>query len=127
MTEIRLAFLVLPEPAAVCRLEAGAKIPAWACRGDFFSITGTADELSVVCCERFVPAGAKRESGWRILKVRGPLDFSLTGILAEVSQTLADAGVALFAVSTYETDYILVKEQSLPQAVSALRAAGHHV
>lgn len=95
--------------------------------GSFLSITRTADELSVVCPEEYAPEGAAVEVGWRAMKVEGTLDFSLVGILASISAPLADAGVGIFVVSTFDTDYVLVKEASLERAVSALEGAGHEV
>jgi len=112
---------------SVCRLDPGERIPAWAVRGEFTSITQTTDELSVVCTEGAAPKGTKCETGWRIFKIEGPLDFALTGILVAVARPLADAGMSIFAVSTYDTDYLMVKEQNIEKAVRALAAAGHHV
>jgi hypothetical protein len=85
------------------------------------------DELSVVCQEELVPANIRAENGWRGLKVEGPLDFALTGILAGLASALAQAGVSLFAISTFDTDYILVKEKDLAKAIRALEQAGHRV
>jgi hypothetical protein len=115
---------VLPGRLAVCRLEAGAAPPAWAMGGALWSVTGTADELSVVCGEERVPEGVRREAGWRALKVAGPLDFALTGVLSAIAAPLAAAGVSVFAVATFDTDYVLVREERLAEAVAALRAAG---
>jgi len=123
LPSLRLSFL--SDRLAICRMEQNAAIPAWATASAFFSITRTAEELSLVCAERLVPAGVQMESGWRALKVEGPLDFALTGILAGLAGALAQAGISLFAMSTYDTDYILVKEKDLDRAVEALRAAGY--
>jgi hypothetical protein len=90
-------------------------------------VTRTDRELSVVCEEGAAPADTKREAGWRLLRVAGPLDFSLTGILAGIAAPLAEAGVSIFAVSTFDTDYIMVKQEDLAKALSALRAAGHAI
>ncbi|MEZ5365820.1 MAG: ACT domain-containing protein [Bryobacterales bacterium] len=111
---------------AVCRLAADAQAPDWAA-GGFVSITRTAEELSVVCPQDPVPDGVPQEKDFRILKVEGPLDFSLTGVLAGLSGALAEAKISLFAVSTFETDYILVRGADLARALEALTAAGHHV
>lgn len=119
-----IELTVLPGRLAVCRLEPGAAPPAWAIGGALWSITGTADELSVVCEEGRAPEGVRREAGWRALKVAGPLDFALTGVLSAIAGPLAEAGVSIFAVSTFDTDYVLVKEERLGAAVAALRAAG---
>jgi len=124
----RLELLLLKDRFSVCRLTPGEKLPAWALRaGDFASVTRTADELSVVCAEDVAPQGTQCETGWRVLKVEGPLDFALTGILLAVTKPLADAGVSVFVVSTYDTDYVMVKAQNVEKAVRALTAAGHHV
>ncbi len=115
------------ESLAVCRLSPDSEVPAWATKGEFFSLTRTPDELSVVCPEKDVPTGVKSEGGWRALGIEGPLDFSLVGVLAAVTEPLAEAGVSVFAVSTYDTDYVLVREEKLRVAVSALHGAGHEV
>ncbi|MFZ0961048.1 MAG: ACT domain-containing protein [Terriglobia bacterium] len=126
--EWHLDLLLLKDKLSVCRLAAGEKVPAWAMRGgEFTSVTRTAEELSIVCREEAVPKGTKCESGWRIFKIEGPFDFALTGILVAVTKPLADAGVGIFAVSTYDTDYVMVKDQNVGKAVRALTAAGHHV
>jgi hypothetical protein len=122
-----LEIQALSETFAVCRLDPKDEIPDWVLQGAFFSITRTADELSIVCRETDVPTNVKCESGWRGLKVRGPLDFSLTGILASLATPLAEAGVSIFAVSTFDTDYVLVKEINFTRAVNILSSAGHKV
>ena len=95
--------------------------------GEFCSLTLCAGEISLVCEEARVPDGSRAETGWRALRVQGPLCFSQTGILAELSGTLARAGVSIFAVSTFDTDYLLVKQERLEAAREALRAQGHTV
>ncbi|MFQ5577553.1 MAG: ACT domain-containing protein [Anaerolineae bacterium] len=121
-----LTLSVLPALFAVCRLEPDAPLPAWAA-AIFFSITRTPDELSIVCPQAVVPNHVRAEAGWRLLKVEGPLDFALTGVLASLANPLAAAHISLFAVSTFNTDYLLVKAESLAQAVRVLRQAGHRV
>ena len=118
MSELR----VLPGRYAICRLAADAAVPA-----SFFSATRTPDELSIVCLETQAPGNAQIEPGWRVFQLIGPLEFSLTGILAAIAAPLAQAGVSIFAISTFDTDYVLVKVESLAKAVDALRAAGHRV
>ena len=120
-----IGLSILPDRLAVCRLAQSEATPGWATAKGFFSITRTAQELSIVCSEASVPPGVQIESGWRALKVEGPLDFALIGILAGLSSVLAQAGVSLFAISTYDTDYILVKEKDLEKAVEALARAGY--
>jgi uncharacterized protein len=111
---------------AVCRLPANTPVPAPKA-GALWSVTRTADELSIVCPVAEVPAGAEVERAWRALQVAGPLDFALTGVLAAIAVPLAEADVSIFAVSTYDTDYVLVREAALPAAAEALRRAGHDV
>lgn len=118
---------MLDEHLAVCRLEPDAGVPAWATVGGLFSVTRTADELSIVCPEEHVPEGAVCERVWRALKVDGPLDFSLVGVMASLAAPLAENGVGVLAIATYDTDYVLVKEESLDLAVAALRERGHEV
>jgi hypothetical protein len=123
VSELRL----LPGRFAIYRLPAEGAVPSWAAGGAFSCVTRTPDELSVVCAEGQAPEEIKCERGWRLLQVAGPLEFSITGVLAGIASPLALAGVSLFAISTFDTDYILVKEEDLAKAVDALRGAGHRV
>lgn len=109
----------------MCRLPAEARVPAWGLEGGFFCVAGTSDELSVVCEENRVPAGVRVEKGWVGLKLEGPFPFSMTGVLASFLQPLAEAKIPIFAVSTFDTDYVLIKREHLEQAMEALGAAGH--
>ena len=122
-----LTLQVQPETMVVCRLDANAALPGWAMEGPFCALTRTADELSVICAQESVPPGITCEPNWRALKVEGQLDFAMVGVLAGISSALANARISLFAVSTFDTDYILVKETDLPGALSALRSAGYGV
>lgn len=112
---------------SVCRLEPGEPIPSWGTDGGWWSVSRSAVELSIVCEELRVPEGVVRSGPWRALMVEGPLDHSLVGILASISTTLAAAAVPIFALSTYDTDWVLVPEGRLEQARSALLAAGHQL
>ncbi len=118
---------LLPGIFAVCRLEPGAAAPAWATTGLFFSITRTADELSVVCDQPVVPEGVRCEGDWHCFKLAGPIPFSTVGVLASLVTPLADAGISVFAISTFDTDYVLVKQKDLVKAMTALRQAGYSV
>lgn len=122
-----LRLTVLDDTFAVCRLAADAVVPEWAWMGEVACVTRTRDELSIVCRGALVPEEVLCEAGWRCLRVRGPLPFSLTGVFARIAQPLADAGISLFAVMTYDTDYVMVKDEVLADAVAALIAAGHTV
>jgi hypothetical protein len=112
---------------AVCRLGANEPFPAWLAPGPFVSITRTDSELSVVCPEHAVPSGVQAERGWRCLRVRGPLGFGMTGILASLAAPLAGSGVSIFVLSTYDTDYLLVPERDIGRARDVLEQAGHVV
>ena len=116
---------VLPQPLTVCKLPIDAAIDL---SGDFYFIGRTDGELSLVCPTAQTPADTvAREDGWRGFRVEGELDFSLVGILAGISAILAEVGVSLFAVSTYNTDYILVKREDLPCVLDALAARGYDI
>ena len=117
-----MEFELLKKRFAVCLLDE-PMLP----QGEFVSLTISGGEISLVCEEESVPNGCKAETGWCALRIKGPLDFSLVGILAHVSKVLADETVSLFAVSTYETDYVLVKEENLSRSIQALQAQGHSV
>jgi hypothetical protein len=127
MPRALLTLSVLPENYAICRLDPAAAPPLWALQGSFWSVTRTADETSIVCVETAVPSQTQHEAGWRILKCEGPLDFGLTGIMASIAEPLADAGVSIFPLATYDTDYVLVKDAELETASQALTDYGHIV
>ena len=122
MSNPKLTLSILPGKMAICRLEHNAGIPHWLDlnSNNFFSICHTTDELSIVCNENIVPDHIKYEKSWNVFKVEGPLDFSLTGILASLTKPLAQEGISIFAISTFDTDYILVKEDKFEEAKKAL-------
>jgi hypothetical protein len=123
----QLKFTVMAGPYGVCRFSPHAAIPEWALAGEFFSITSTPQELSIVCDSGRIPAKVLAEHGWSCFKIEGPIPFDITGVLAACIDPLAAAGIGIFAVSTFDTDYVLVKTAHLDRAKSALRAAGHEV
>ena len=121
-----LVLELLAESFAICRLGAHDPVPAWALLpGAFASICRSPDELSIVCPDLAVPPTVAAERGYRALRVRGPLPFQITGVLAGIARPLADAEIPIFAISTYDTDYVLVRSRDLAQAVEVLREAGH--
>lgn len=120
-----LSLKLLPQRLAVCQIAPESPFPNWAQSTRMLSLTRTPDELSIVCEEKFVPEEVSAERGWRALKVNGPLDFSLIGILAALATTLAAAEISIFALSTYNTDYLLLKEANLARAFKALESAGY--
>jgi hypothetical protein len=121
----RVRLTVLPEPLAICRLAATERIPSWALElhESFSSITRTRDELSIVCPEDAVsPDMETVETGWRALAVPGPIPFEQTGVMAGIAGPLAAAGIAIFALSTYDTDYVLVRAHEVERALAVLEA-----
>ena len=117
---------VLAAPVAVCRLPADAEAPAWV-RGAFMSVTRTADELSIVCDDDAVPDDVKAERGWRVLKLEGPIPFEMTGVASALLAPLAEARISIFLISTYDTDYLLLKSEAFAGAVGVLRDAGYEI
>jgi putative acetyltransferase len=114
-----MSLILLPGTFAVCRLDGNA-VPAWATAGEFYSVTRTAEELSVVSREDAVPPGVRCERSWRCLRVAGTLPFSAVGVLAALTAPLAAAGISVFVVSTFDTDYLMVKQEKLEAALAVL-------
>ncbi|WP_216328655.1 ACT domain-containing protein [Deinococcus aestuarii] len=127
----QLMLSILDGEVVVSQLPPGSPLPGWATSGDLWAVVGAPGEISVVTAAGNVPspppAGLRVEAGWVALRLHGPFPFHLTGILAAVLNPLRDAGVGIFTLSTFDTDYVLVKRERLAEAVSALRAAGHRV
>ena len=124
---MRCELDVLPGRLTVARLEPSAPIPAWAATAAPVAVTRTAGELSILAPEALVPGDVARHDGLQALAVRGPLDFGTTGLLAALLEPLARAGVPVFAISTFDTDLVLVPQAVIDEAIAALRQAGHHV
>lgn len=122
-----LTLQILDERLGIAQLSPDAPFPPWLPADGFVSATRTAGELSIVCTEAAIPSGVRCERGWRGLQVEGPLDFALTGILARLTAPLANAELSIFALSTYDTDYLLVRADALNDAVRVLKASGHRV
>jgi hypothetical protein len=127
MAHAPLTLTLLSERFAICRLDPDEGVPAWAVKGEFFSITRTPDEMSVVVSQGSVPEGTPQDSGWRCLRVEGPLPLSEIGVLASLAVPISQASVSFFAVSTCDTDYLLVKEGAVERAAQALAQSGHTV
>lgn len=122
-----LTLSILHEEFAICRLAADSIVPHWALAGSLSSITRTPDELSIVCNQEQAPEETECDRDWRCLKVHGPLDFSMTGVMASLAVPMAEAEISIFAFSTFDTDYLMVKESDLEKAVRALTDAGHEI
>ena len=120
MSEKKLTMKLLKERLGLCRLTKNELIPQWAINSDFYSITKTLEELSIVCSQDNIPSNIKCEKEWRALKIERQLEFSLIGILASIGTILAQKGISIFAISTFDTDYVLVKEKDIANAIRAL-------
>lgn len=131
MKQNKLTLSVFEGRFGILRLEKDSEVPACIYESNFFSITRTPEELSIVCQENKIPENIlidiRTERGWNCLKIEGPLDFGLTGILAGISKILAENGISIFAISTYDTDYILVKETDLEHTVKVLVEEGYEI
>ena len=123
----QLKFRQLPGTYAIVRLAPGAPVPAWATKGDFTSITRTSDELSIVCLTGNLPRDVQSSHRWICFKLEGPFAFSLTGVLLSFIESLSGNGIPIFAVATFDTDYVLVQEPDSARALDALRHAGHEL
>ena len=123
---MQLRISILPERLAVSRLAADAAVPEWI-RGTFTSVTRTKDELSVICDDDAVPEEVQSERGWRALRVEGPIPFEVTGVAAALIAPLAEARISVFLMATYDTDYLLLKEEVFARAVEILRSRGHEI
>lgn len=123
----QLKFRQLCGTYGIVRLAPRAAIPAWATSGEFTSVTHTADEISIVCSAKNIPEDISSGPRWTCLKLEGPFLFSQTGILLSFIQPLSGNGVPIFAVSTYDTDYVLIQEEHMGGVVELLRKAGHEL
>jgi hypothetical protein len=127
MTIHPLTLFLVPQTFAICQFAPGTPFPEWVQTNSFFSVTSTSEELSLVCLMESLPSDVDADRDWRCFKLQGPIPFSLTGILNSLTMPLAQANLGIFAISTYDTDYVLVKQEVLPQALSALTEAGHTI
>jgi hypothetical protein len=126
---MNLDFIVLTDDYAIYRLDKDSAVPDWICNSEFYSLTRTQDELSIVCKQADIKMddNIKSDMNWRILKIKGPLDLNMIGIIANVSRLFKTYKISIFAISTYDTDYILVKNQYLDKALTLLKNYGHKV
>ncbi|HUK53008.1 MAG TPA: ACT domain-containing protein [Candidatus Binatia bacterium] len=122
-----LRLRLMPESFAICRLEPQAPVPAWLPRKGFTAVIRTAAELSIYSAEEAVPPEVQAARGWRAFELAGPFAFTETGIIASVVAPLAEAGISVSVVATYDTDYVFVSQSALEGAVAVLTAAGHHI
>jgi len=127
MSRHRLTLRLLPETFAICRFEPDAAVPAWIPQRGFTASIRTAEELCLYCPDGVVPQEVRAERGWRALQLAGPFDFSEFGVIAAVAGPLAEAGISISVLATYDTDYIFVRAEALESAAEILQAAGHRV
>ena len=123
----QLKFRFVPGKFAVCKLAPDAAVPDWSLHGVFTSVTRTAEELSIVCPAEKVPSGVAAEAAWTCFKLEGPIPFDLTAVLVSFVGPLSHNGIPIFAISTYDTDYVLVREEFAGFAMDTLREAGHEM
>lgn len=122
-----LTLILLKGEFAICQLEATSDPPDWVFTGDFYTISRTPDELSMICRYDQIPGSLSCEPGWRVLKVKGSFNFDEIGVLSSLLAPLATAGISILAISTFNTDYLLIQEHYLDQALNVLQAAGHQI
>jgi len=126
--QLGLRFSLLAGDFCICKMPSNTELPAWcSVAAALVSITRTTEELSIVSPQAMVPAGVQAEGGWACLKLDGPFPFQQTGVLASFLDPLAKNAIPVFAVSTYDTDYVLVKQETLATTLQALKAAGHQL
>jgi hypothetical protein len=112
---------------AICRLDPGDDVPSWSSESPFLSITRSRDELSIVCSQHVIPQTIRCSGNWRLLRIEGVLDLQLTGVLSNLLAPLAVAGVTVFVLSTFDTDYVMVPVQMLDRACGVMKAEGHRI
>lgn len=122
-----LKFRRMKGPYAIVRLAADAAVPEWATEGEFSSVTRTPEELSIVCPTENLPPDVPSPHSWQCFKLEGPFPFSQTGILLSFIEPLSSSGVPIFAISTYDTDYVLIQDEFVAMALNALQQAGHEL
>ena len=127
MSTYALRLSLLPEILAVCRLPLDSDLQMWFLTDPFFAMLRSGDELTIVCAQGKVPLEVEHEPGWRAMKIDGVFAFNQTGVLESVLKPLAQASIGIFALSSFETDYVLVKSENVEKARPALEGAGHRI
>ncbi|MEF9933979.1 MAG: ACT domain-containing protein [Clostridium sp.] len=128
---MNLTINLLKDQYSICKINPNKEIPPWSVKGDFYSISRSEEELSIVCAQSLIPTNNIDEiicdKNWSLLKIEGILDFSLVGILSKISTILATNKISIFAISTYNTDYILVKSSQIDTAIGCLENSGYKI
>lgn len=127
MNDNKIRIVILEEIYSICRLEKNDTIPDDITKSNFYSITSSPKEIFLVCEQKFIRDGMKVEKDWKVLKIDSILDFSLIGIISKISTILADAKISIFVVSTYDTDYVLIKKSNLEITVRVLEENGYEI
>ena len=127
MTQRLLHLSLIKEKYGICTLPNSAPIPDWALNESLVSITSSEKELTIVCRQDIIPSQCKCDLDWRCFKVDGSFDLNQTGVISSLSSPLADAGISIYVISTYDTDYFMVKEENVEQAISVLSNSGHSI
>jgi hypothetical protein len=123
-----LTLDLLEENFVICRLSPSSSLPSWAFTGPFISITKTNDELSIITIDdNRLPKDIQCERNWKCFKLKGPFPFDMTGVLSSILNPLAKADIAILAISTFDTDYVMIKEKNLQIAIDVLKQNGHTV
>ena len=125
MTQRQLKLTLLKDKYAICSLPNDALIPDWALTQSLISITRTKKELTIVCKQDIIPPEIQSDLNWRCFRIDGSFDLNQTGVISSISSPLADAGISIYVISTFDTDYFLVKQQNLDQTISTLSNSGH--
>ncbi len=127
MTQKQLKLSLLKDKYGICTLPATTPIPDWALMQSLISITRTKEELTIVCRQDIIPSQCKCDLNWRCFKVDGTFDLNQTGVISSISSPLADAGISIYVISTYNTDYFMVQEDKVNQTISVLSNSGHSI
>jgi hypothetical protein len=128
MTDLpKLKFRKLAGTYAIVHLASSAAVPSWAMKGEFTSVTRTTDELSIICPTQNLPPDVTSSHRWISLKLEGPFPFSQTGVLLSFIEPLSTNHIPIFAISTYDTDYVLIQQEFLESSLKILTAGGHEI
>jgi hypothetical protein len=127
MKNRRLQLTLLKEMFGICRYENTAPIPDWASDAPMCSITRTKKELTIVCPQNIIPAESDCSGQWRCFRIDGSFELDETGVIASVSVPLAEAGISIYVVSTYDTDYFLIRDCAIENAIAVLTDMGHKI
>jgi len=127
MEQRQLQLSLLKDNYAICTLPNTAQIPDWALKESLASITRTDKELTIVCRQDIIPSGLKSDLNWKCFKIDGSFDLNQIGVISSISSPLADAGISIYVISTYDTDYFLVQQHNLEQTISTLSNSGHSI